>query len=419
MILNALRGFFLLVIVSASTSAVQAGQTTQIDRLYGQIEQRLSYMKDVAAWKWQNKKPIEDLDREAIVLANTQKAAEAYGLDGPSTRAFFMAQIAAAKFIQKTHFDRWQTNGYDGGSPPDLQNKLRPAISQSGDNILALISLALPQISAAKDGDLIADLSLPKNFRVDMAAGLKQIYLNEKASTGRYAEILYRGALRVGTTGDYAPFSTGGIGNRSGIDIDLALSLADYLDVRLVFVQTSWPTLLEDLPNYDIGMSGISIQPFRQKVGYMSAPYHIGGKTPIIRCADQSKFASMADIDRAGVRIIVNPGGTNERYARANITQASLVIFSDNTEIFNEIVDGRADVMITDAIEVAYQAARNPNLCPALPDKTLTVAEKGFLMPKDDLLLRHVNRWLAWLKDEGSLSAIFDAHLRVPGQSAP
>ena len=413
----ALRCLAVMVALLINVPASMAGPTSQIDRLYGQIEQRLSHMKDVAAWKWQNDQPIEDLEREAIVLASTQKAARAYGLDGPSTRAFFLAQIAAAKFIQRTHFDRWQANGYDGGSPPDLQNTLRPAINRSGDNILALISLALPQIASARDSELIADLPLPKAYRVDMAEGLKQIHLSDDAATGRFAAILYRGALRVGTTGDYAPFSMGGIGNRTGIDIDLARSLADYLDVRLVFIETSWPTLLEDLPDYDIGMSGISIQPFRQEVGHMSAPYHMGGKTPVIRCADQNKYTSMADIDQAGVQVIVNPGGTNERFARANINQASLVIFSDNTEIFDEIIAGRADVMITDAIEVAYQTAREPTLCPALPSRTLTHAEKGFLMSKDDLLLRHVNRWLARMQQDGRLDAIFDAHLREPGQS--
>jgi cyclohexadienyl dehydratase len=409
----------IIVGILASTGTSHAGPTTQIDRLYGQIEQRLSYMKDVAAWKWQNNRPIEDLGREAMVLSNTQMAAAAYGLDGPSTTAFFEAQIAAAKFVQQTYFNHWQSQGYDGGTPRDLQDTLRPAISRTGDDILALISLALPQVAAANEGDLIADLALPKDLRVNLAEGLKQIHLNDEASTGRFTAIMYRGAVRVGTTGDYAPFSTGAIGQRTGIDIDLALSLADYMDVRLVFVETSWPSLLEDLADYDIGMSGISIMPFRQEIGHMSVPYHTGGKTPIIRCTDRAKFSSMQDIDQPQVRMIVNPGGTNERFARAHIEQASLDVFSDNTEIFGEIVAGRADVMITDAIEVAYQAARDPRLCPALPGQTLTVAEKGFLMPKDDLLLKHVNRWLGRLKNEGTLDAIFDAHLNPSGQAAP
>ena len=55
---------------------------------------------------------------------------------------------------------------------------------------------------------------------------------------------------------------------------------------------------------------------------------------------------------------------------------ALVVLFEDNTAIFDEIVEGRADVMITDAIEVAFQTARNPELCPAMPGKTFTVSQR-------------------------------------------
>ena len=72
--------------------------------------------------------------------------------------------------------------------------------------------------------------------------------------------------------------------------------------------------------------------------------------------------------------------------------------------------------MFTDAIEIAWQTARNPELCAALPGQTLTTAHKGFLMPKDDLLLLHVNRWLEGIKTDGTLQAIFDKHLRAADQ---
>ena len=406
--------------VFAVARTATAAPQIHIDRLYGMIEQRLSYMEDVAAWKWLNDKSIEDKEREVVVLQNAQQAARQFGLDGPSTNAFFIAQMEAAKFFQQQFFDQWHADGFRGGTPPDLQNSLRPAISKSSDDIIAMISLALPYIAVADPAEL-PPLPLPEGHEADIAAGLLHIQYSDDVNANRFAAAMDQQAIRVGTTGDYAPFSTGEPGHRSGIDIDLARSLAAYLGLGLVFIETSWPTLLDDLENqsYDIAMSGISIKPFRQKMGHMSAPYQTGGKTPIIRCSDKGTLNSLEAIDEPGVRVIVNPGGTNERHTRAHIKDASIRIFDDNEKIFEEIVAHRADAMITDAIEVAYQSARRPSLCPALPGQTLTTSQKGFLMPKDDVLLLHVNRWLQGITEDGTLQAIFDAHLKLPLQLDP
>ena len=95
---------------------------------------------------------------------------------------------------------------------------------------------------------------------------------NEKSSLDT---ILEGKIIRVGTTGDYMPFSykeDGTTDQYSGIDIELAKNLANTLNVELEFVSTSWPTLMEDLlaDKFDIGMSGISITLDRQKLAMFS-----------------------------------------------------------------------------------------------------------------------------------------------------
>ena len=55
------------------------------------------------------------------------------------------------------------------------------------------------------------------------------------------------GVLRVGTTGDYTPFSLKRPdGTYEGADIDMAHDLAATLGVRVVFVPTVWVDLLDD-----------------------------------------------------------------------------------------------------------------------------------------------------------------------------
>lgn len=209
--------------------------------------------------------------------------------------------------------------------------------------------------------------------------------------------ILARGVVRVGLTGDYRPFSIKDeTGRFEGLDVDMAESMAKGLGVKLEIVPTAWPTLMPDLQTqkYDIGMGGITVTLDRAKTAYFSAPVMRSGKTPIARCADQARFTSLADIDKPGVRVIINPGGTNEAFARTNIKLAELIVFPNNAAIFEELVANRADVMMTDAVETRLQQRLHPELCAVHPDQPFNFSELAYLLPRDPALKAWVDQWL-------------------------
>src|SRR5699024_3841528 len=138
-----------------------------------------------------------------------------------------------------------------------------------------------------------------------------------------------QGYVRVCTTGDYKPFTylNPETGKFQGIDIDMARDLAAALGVDARFVQTSWSTLMSDFTagKCEIAVGGISINLERQQKAYFSMPYLVGGKTPITRSENVDKFQTLEQIDRPDVTVVVNPGGTNERFARASLDQARIV----------------------------------------------------------------------------------------------
>lgn len=221
----------------------------------------------------------------------------------------------------------------------------------------------------------------------------------------RLDDILARGTLRVGLTGDYRPFSLKGPdGGMSGIDVDMANDLAAALGVKLEIVPTTWPTLLAGLTGqkYDIAMGGITVTLERQKTAFFSIPVMASGKTPIARCADRDKYATLAEIDRPGVRVIVNPGGTNERFDRAHLHAATIQVFPDNTRIFDEIAAGRADLMITDAIETRLQQKLHPGLCAIHPDSPFDHSELAYLLPRDIAWKLYVDQWLRQAQAAGT-----------------
>ncbi len=230
------------------------------------------------------------------------------------------------------------------------------------------------------------------------------------AAQTRLDDILARGALRVGTTGDYPPFTARGAdGGYSGLDIDAAQSLGAALGVRVEFVATRWSDLVRDLDAgaFDIAMGGVSVTLERQKKAYFSAPYLSDGKTPIARCADKGKFETLAAIDRPDVAVIVNPGGTNEKFDRAHLKAARIEVWSDNLSIFDRLEKGGADLMVTDATETLYQQKLHAGaLCAIHPDAPFDFSEKAYLMPRDAALKEFVDQWLRISLANGAFSAI-------------
>lgn len=219
--------------------------------------------------------------------------------------------------------------------------------------------------------------------------------------------ILARGTLRVGLTGDYKPFSIregtkdakdakDAPGGFEGLDVDMAASLARALGAKLEIVPTTWPTLMAGLMEgkYDVAMGGVTVTTVRARTALFSSPVMQSGKTPIARCADKDKFQTLADIDRPGVRVIYNPGGTNDSFAHAHVHAAQLIEFPNNAVIFEEIVAGRADVMMTDAVETRLQQKLHPELCAIHPETPFDRSELAYMLPRDLVWKQFVDTWL-------------------------
>lgn len=227
------------------------------------------------------------------------------------------------------------------------------------------------------------------------------------AGPGVPDRIKVAGELRICSTGDYRPLtSRAPDGTWSGIDVDMARDLAGELGLRPMMVPTTWSSLLDDVTagRCDIAVGGVSVTPDRAARAAFTIPHLSDGKTPIVRCPDVARYSTVADIDRPGVRAVVNPGGTNERFARERLTRAALVEYPDNATIHDTLVDGRADVMVTDAIEARWQAAQRPGvLCAVHPDQPFTASEKAYLLPAGEpAFVDRVNAWLRGALDDGT-----------------
>jgi len=380
---------------------------TAVARVLASVDARLALMPQVAAAKWLARDAVSDPAREQAVLERNAGAVAALGLDAIPARELLALQMRLAREAQQRLHERWQGSGCNACDPPPDLAAVRQRLDALGAAQLRAIHLAAPALAAP---DFVARYAALADERLgaalpaaaDRARLLQALGAIRRVEPPSLAQARASGVLRIATTGDYAPFSLERDGRLSGADIALAQSLAADLGLEAVFVPTSWPTLMQDLAagRFDVAISGISITPERAAAASFSLPYHAGGKTILARCAERARFDSAQELDDPAVRVVVNPGGTNEAWVRTNLGRAQIRMHPDNRTIFNEIVAGRADAMVTDDVEAELQAQHHPQLCRTLPG-TLTRAHKAVLMPRDAALEAAVDAWLQRQLDAG------------------
>ena len=228
--------------------------------------------------------------------------------------------------------------------------------------------------------------------------------------------IAQRGKILIGTTGDYRPLSfCEPDGTYWGFGIEVANEIASRLGVKVEYVKTSWPTLTDDVlaepQMFDLAIGGITITDARCEIMLMSEGYLANGKTILCRKVDADRYKSLADIDKPEVRVMVNPGGLNEKFANANLTHATIVVHPKNEEIPMLVAEGAADVMITEITEAPYYVQADTRLAAPLLNEPFTHGEIGVLMRKgQDDLLQVVNATIQQMKADGRLRKLHEKY---------
>ncbi|NDP64344.1 transporter substrate-binding domain-containing protein [Polaromonas sp.] len=220
------------------------------------------------------------------------------------------------------------------------------------------------------------------------AAAAASLSLTQFAYAGpRLDKIMASKVIRVGTPGDYRPFAIKSDAGFAGHDIDVIELMAKEMGVKVEYVQTSWPNLMKDIQadKFDVAVGGITRNIGRIRYIEMLPGYAPFGKVALVRAADKAKYMSPEDLNKPEVRVIKNPGGTNEAYVLDKLKLAQVSTHDKNAEIPGLIAEGKGDVMITETYEALHYSKADPRLYAAYIDAPLTPKNKlGFMMPTDD-----------------------------------
>lgn len=210
--------------------------------------------------------------------------------------------------------------------------------------------------------------------------------------------------LRVGTSGDYAPFSTVEEGGWVGFDIALAQRFAAENGWTLEFVQFEWPQLMDDLlsGSFDVAMSGVTVRPDRSLEALFTLPMARSGA--VVIAPSESPVMNLDAMNNKEVRIGVNQGGHLERVTRKRFPQATIVVSSVNQEQPKKLLSGDIDFLVTDTMEVPFWLEQLPG-ARKLPPFTRDL-KAWMTRPENAVLANQLNTWLMAKEADGSLSAL-------------
>lgn len=227
-----------------------------------------------------------------------------------------------------------------------------------------------------------------KTLALACAAVLSGLTFSHNVQAGpRLDKIMEAKVIRVGTPGDYRPFAIKTEAGYSGHDIDVIETIAKEMGVKVEYVPTSWPNLMKDIQagKFDVAVGGITRNVTRMRQIDMLPGYAPFGKVALVRSADKAKFTTQDDLNKASVRVIKNPGGTNEVFVLENLKAAQVSTHDKNAEIPALIAEGKGDVMITETYEALVYSKADPRLYAAFVDTPLTPKSYlGFMLPTDD-----------------------------------
>jgi cyclohexadienyl dehydratase len=183
--------------------------------------------------------------------------------------------------------------------------------------------------------------------------------------------------LRVGTSGDYPPFSLHG----RGFDVDAAEAMARDFGARIEWIHFRWPELRAKVRagEVDIAMGGITWRAERAVIGWMSRAVAQGG--PCI-------------VGEPGSGLVaVNRGGVLEIWARRRFPPDSLVAVDDNLSLPTLLEGGAVSAFVTDSFEAASRPRRRADAIrcePPLDRKVYWIAPR-----RASTLGHRVDAWLA------------------------
>ena len=202
----------------------------------------------------------------------------------------------------------------------------------------------------------------------------------------------------------------------AGIDSDLAIELAKDLGVKLKFIKSSFPTLINDVTEdkCDIAMFAIGNTKVRRFKMRFTTP-HLESDIYAVTTKTNRKIKSWDDIDKSGVIVVVAKGTYHEPVMKKKLKKAELLVVNSFKQREEEVQSGRADVFITDYPYGKKMIAKTRWAKLIIPTNTYHLTQYAWTMAYgNDKFYNRVEKFIKDIKKDGRLYKIADKNDLIP-----
>ena len=252
---------------------------------------------------------------------------------------------------------------------------------------------------------ILAALMLAACFAGCGAAG-------EAENTNKLEAVKAAGKLTMATSPDFPPFeSLDPDGNVFGIEVEIMELICKELGVELEIKQMSFDSVLPGIQagKYDVGVSGISVTPAREKNVLFTSPYCLAAQAIVV--LEGSEITGKADLE--GKKISLQSGTTAETFCMENGYDISA--FAANSDAQLALVNGKVAAWVIDDLTAkemvdAYNADE-PETKLVILDEAMTTEPYAFAFQKgSDELVTEINTILEKLVADGTVKGIFEKY---------
>ena len=219
--------------------------------------------------------------------------------------------------------------------------------------------------------------------------------------------------LRVAMELAYPPFETrDDAGNPSGISVAFMEEFTAAYGYELEIENTAFdgliPALQTDLA--DAVMSSITITEAREEQVDFTDPYAVAQLA--ILANTESGIASIDDLNQADRTVAVKTGSTGDVYATENLTEATILRFTDESACVTEVVQGRADGFLYDQLTIYRNQAANLDTTEAVFIPFQDVEYWGIAVADgNDKLREELNEFIAFSRENGTFDRLTEEYM--------
>jgi polar amino acid transport system substrate-binding protein len=230
---------------------------------------------------------------------------------------------------------------------------------------------------------------------VPLALGLFVLQIGIVEARAEEWPVLHRvietGKIRVGVSGDQAPFNVKSrSGELIGLEVDLMSLMARSMGLYVEYVVKPFPELLPALKKgeVDIVMSGIAITAERSLDAVFVGPYMMTGKSLLTNDEKLAGVSRTEDVNQTNLRLAALRNSTSEAFAHKRFPLAKLVTVESYEEGIQKTIRDEVDALVADMPACNLAVLRHPEANLMTLSAPFTVEPVGIAVPASELSLQ-------------------------------